>query len=148
MQRCTVANQAPSVVVDNWASATKAAAPKYVAGVRATTKNPGELAAQAADKYQTGVMEAVSSGRYAEGCRSVSPQQWKDACEKTGSQRISSGVDKGKPKMQVFMAEFLPAQAAITDQVRQMPSGDLEQRIARMTAQVRATAALKGRFRR
>lgn len=140
--------QPAGVVADQWAAQTKAAAPKYVAGVQATTKNPGELAAQAADKYASGVQDAVSSGRYAAGCRSVSPQQWKEACAKTGAQRISSGVDKGKPKMQVFLAEFLPAQDAITQAVRAMPSTTLEDRIARSAAQIRATAQLKGRFRK
>ena len=137
-----------AAVLDKWASATKASAPMYIAGVRATTANPGELAAQAQDKYQIGVQEAVSSGRYAEGCRSVSPAQWKDACEKTGSVRISSGVDKGKPKMQAFLSEFLPAQEAITSEVRSMPSTTLEDRLARMVAQARKTAELTFRRRK
>lgn len=140
--------QPASVVADYWAAATKAAAPKYTAGVQSTTKNPGELAAQAKDKYQQGVIDAVQSGRYEEGCRSVSPAQWKEACIKTGAPRISSGVDKGKPKVQVFMAEFLPAQEQITQATRAMSSATLDDRLNRMVAQARATAALKGRFRR
>jgi len=135
-------------VTDKWASQTKASAPNYVAGVRGCTKNPGELAAQAQDKYAAGVQEAVSSGRYAEGCRSVSPAQWKDSCEKIGAQRISSGVDKGKAKAAAFFAEFLPQLQSITEQVNAMPSLTLEDRIAKSAAQQRAVAALKMRGRR
>lgn len=135
-------------VLDKWASQTKASAPLYIAGVRATTANPGELAAQAQDKYAAGVQEAVQSGRYAEGCRSVTPAMWKEACEKTGSVRISSGVDKGKPKMQTFLSEFLPAQEAITQEVKAMPSMTLEDRLSRMVAQARKTAEFKFRRRR
>lgn len=138
----------PQQVADKWASQTKASTASYVAGVRGCTVNPGELAAQAQDKYAAGVQEAVSSGRYADGCRSVSPSQWKDACEKTGAQRISSGVDKGKAKATTFFAEFLPQQAIITEQTRAMPSTTLDDRIARMVAQARATASLKMRGRR
>ena len=137
-----------SVVLDKWASNTKGSTQSYIAGVRATTANPGELAAASADKYAEGCREAVASGRYQDGCRSVSPAQWKDACEKTGAPRISSGVDKGRAKMQVFLAEFLPQQEAITAQVRQMPSSTLEQRLDRMVAQARLTSQIRVRGRR
>ncbi len=137
-----------SVVLDKWSANTKGATQSYIQGVRATTANPGELAAAAADKYASGCADAVASGRYQDGCRSVSPAQWKDACEKTGAQRIASGVDKGKAKMQVFLAEFLPQQESITQQVRAMPSNTLEDRLQRMVAQARMTAQLKMRGRR
>ena len=137
-----------SQVLADWEAKTKASGAKYVAGVRACTVNPGELAAAAQDKYAAGVQDEVSSGRYAEGCRSVSPAQWKDACEKTGSARISTGVDKGKAKMAAFLAEFLPQQEAITQEVRAMPSTTLEDRLQRMVAQARKTAELQLRRRR
>jgi hypothetical protein len=138
----------PQQVADKWASQTKASTGNYIAGVRGCQVNPGELAAQAQDKYAAGVQEAVSSGRYADGCRSVSPSQWKDACEKTGAQRISSGVDKGKAKAATFFAEFLPQQAVVTEQTKAMPSTTLEDRLARMVAQARGVAALRMRKRR
>jgi hypothetical protein len=135
-------------VLEKWAANARGASSAYVAGVRGTTSNPGELAAQAADKYATGCAEAVASSRYQDGCRAVSPAQWKDACEKIGVPRLGTGIDKGKPKMQAFLQEFLPAQSAVTEQVKAMPSNTLEDRLARMVAQARGTAALKRRGRR
>lgn len=138
----------PGSVLDKWAANTKASTVSYTNGVRAYQGNPGELAAQAQDRYALGVQAAVASGAYADGCRSVSPQAWKDACEKTGAPRISSGVDKGKAAMGVFLAEFLPAQAQITSETKAMPSTTLEDRLARMVHQARATAGLSFRRRR
>src|SRR5689334_17802100 len=59
------------------------------AGVQAVTVSPTQLAAQAVDKYQQGVMDAVNSGRYVAGLQSVSNADWQ-----------RSMLDKGIPNMQ------------------------------------------------
>ena len=56
-------------------------------------------------------------------------------------QNVANGArTKGQPKMQAFMSSFLPFLSGVTQRTRAMPSGGLENGIARMNAQARAVA--------
>ncbi len=134
-----------SNIVKKWKTNAKQSAPSYIDGIRGTTVNPMQEAVKAIPRYLQSVQEAVSSGRMQARLEAVSPAQWKDACEKIGAPRISSGIDKGEAKYLAFQTEFKPQQDAIRDEVRSMPKSNLAERLQRMMVMAQKQAELRGR---
>lgn len=118
-------------VVQKWARNTQAGVPAYKAGVMAVTVNPMEKAAQSAELYAQKVQEAVQSGRYQAGCRSVSLGDWQQAAAEKGSARITQGVTAAIPKQQQFYSQLLPYTDRVKATIAAMPKmseSDSEQR--------------------
>ena len=130
----------PQQAAEKWASRTASATGDWERGVQNVTQAPGAAAAAAKDKWAAGV--AAAKDRFAANSQAVSLTEWKSRAV-TKSSRYSQGTEAAKPKMQTFLQTFLPAQEAITNSVRAMPSTTPEQREARMIAQMRQTRALR-----
>lgn len=132
-----------SQVTMKWAANTKAAQKAYVDGINAVEVSPTELAAQKVDKYLQGVQDAAQSGKYANGLRSVSLNEWKTQAVQKGAGRIAAGVTAATPKMQAVMADLLPKIAQVQQVVRAMPDTTLEERLARMNENARRMSQIK-----
>lgn len=135
MARMTAAQAA-----EKWRSRTAGATGDWERGVQNVAQAPGAAAAAAKDKWAAGVANARE--KFATNSQAVSLSDWKQRAVAKSS-RYSQGTEAAVPKMQTFLAEFLPVQEGITNQVRSMPSTTPEQREARMLAQMRETRKFK-----
>lgn len=133
-----------NAAVEKWQRNMINAGESVKAGVAAVQESPMAKAAAQADRYVSGVQQAVASGKWQQGLQSVSLQQWKDAVV-AGIPAMTAGVTKAKPKMQAFMQAFLPYVDSVAQQVRNMPKGGVENGIARASAMIRALADFKYR---
>lgn len=133
----------PQQAADNWANGMANAGTKMRAGIEAVTTNPMETAAGRVDAYVAGVQRAASNGKYQAGLRRVTLQDWKRAMIDKGLGRIAGGAQAGKPKMQQFLAEFLPYVETVKASLP--PRGSLDQNIQRMIQQVQGNAAFRRR---
>jgi maltooligosyltrehalose synthase len=132
----------PNAAAQRWAQNLGASTQKITDGINGVQQAPGQAAAQQSQAYVQGVTRSVDKWRT--NVAAVGLQEWKDAAINKGVARIASGAQAAQPKFAQFMTQFLPH----VNQVKStLPArGDLEQNIARMTAQVRGTA--KFRYRR
>lgn len=121
--------------------------PKVKAGIAAVTESPGDKAAAAADRYAAGVAKAVETGRYAEGCRSVSLEEWKRLATEKAS-RIQQGVKEAEGKMVNFLAQLLPYAQQVKREIASMPKGTLADSIARSTAAIEKMSQFRYRKRK
>ena len=126
-------------ILQKWKMNTGNSTTAYKAGVMAVTENPAAKAAAASEKYRTGVMAALDSGKYQRGLSRVTLQSWQQAAATTGATRLASGVAKGEAKMNAFLTQFVPFQQSVTASVRAMDSSTPEAREQRMLEQVRRT---------
>lgn len=126
----------PSDVVAKWTRNMQGSIPTIKAGVMAVTASPMEAAAQAADRYAAGVQQAVQSGTYQAGLRSVSLADWQDATANKGTARINAGVQAAQTKMTNFMNQLLPFTARVKQTIGAMPKGQPADSDARMLAAV------------
>lgn len=124
----------PDKAAERWQQGMQGAGQKYTEGIQGTTENPMEKAAQNQAGYVNGVMEAANSGKWAAGLRRVSLQQWKDQAIKVGAQRLATGAIAARPKMQAFLAQFLPHLESGVARVRSMPASNYEERKQRAVA--------------
>ena len=119
-----------------WAQNLGAAQTRYTDGIKSVTTAPNALAAQAADRYLSGVQQSMP--KYVSANQAVTLQAWQAASTGKGAQRLASGATAAQPKMaQVFTSLF-----PFIEQVRgSLPArGDLEQNIARSAAFQRGMA--------
>lgn len=136
-----MAHGSPADVAADWSSKLSGSTEKVRRGVEAVSVAPGEKAAQAADLWIRRVQE--SRTKWADRVRSVSLGDWKQAMTEKGLARIASGAQAAQPKMERFLAEFLPHVDAVAQRVRAMPKGSIEESIARAAAQIRGNATFK-----
>lgn len=122
----------PASVAAKWARAMQGATQSMKDGVSAVTEAPGAKAADAQDRYLSGVQAAVDSGKFANNSRAVSLESWRQAYLTKGVPRVSAGVTAAQPLMQDFMSQLLPVAQASSRDVASMAKGTLEDSKARM----------------
>lgn len=118
-------------VVQRWADRGSASGDTVRAGVNAVTESPMEKAAAAKDRWLQGVQRAAQNGKYENNLRAVSLQDWKTAMLNKGIPNMQNGYAQGKAKFQRFMNAFLPFARQVSDEVKQMPKGTIQQSIDR-----------------
>lgn len=120
---------------------------KYIQGVNAVTESPMAAAATTAklDYYRRRCEESVTSGYRARRLLAVPLSRYKENAVNIGAPRIQSGADKGVPKMQAFAARFLPVYAQIKQRVRQMPSGGIDEALAKVRVSIEMLQAAAGK---
>lgn len=83
------------------------------------------------------LLEALESGKWANGLKRVSLEEWKQKMIDLGLNRVASGLDANKKKVEEFAAQLLPHIEAGQKLIEKMPDVTLEDSINRMTAFIR-----------
>ena len=122
---------------------TKAALEDMRAGVNAVTVSPTLKAAAKADKMKARLVEAIDSGKWAEGLKRVSLEEWKDKMLKLGVSRVSQGLDENRGKIEAFAAQLLPYIDAGIPKINSMPDVTLEDSIQKMAEWSRYMSKMK-----
>lgn len=120
----------PEQAAANWASKLAGSTDRIKAGIQAVTVSPGTLAAKASSTWAQNT--AAAQSKYQRNVGNVTLQQWQDAALNKGVARIPSGATSGQPKMQAFMAQFLPAVSAAVQALP--PRGSFDQNVQRSVA--------------
>lgn len=137
-----------SLIAAKWVRGMQNSTASAKDGAMAVSTAPGAKAAAASELYRRKVMEAVDTGRYQDGCMSVSLQQWQDAYVNKGIPRISTGATQAQPKVQRFLDFWLPIVEASKQQIASMPKGTPEDAKARMLANFENLSRQKYKGRR
>lgn len=121
-----------ATLAQTWVTKMGQSVDKYKSGVQGLTVNPMEKAAAAADKMLAGVQDAVQSGRWAGSLRKKSFADWKQQTASTGGDRLASGARAAQGKMQAHLTAWLPVAEQIKQEAAGMPSGGIEDSIAKV----------------
>lgn len=133
-------------VAAKWVTNTSNAGAAMKAGVMAVTTAPTATAAQHLDRYQAGVLQAVSSGSMAAALNKVSLSDWQQAMVTKGIARVPQGVQAAKGKVQTFMDSWLPYQAQLQSRIAAMPKNSLADSQARANFAIQYNAAYSKRL--
>lgn len=136
-----MAQRDPAFVAQKWAQNLGASTESIRQGVQAVTESPMEKAARNVDGWVAGVNR--SRDKFQAGLRRRTLGDWQSSMIEKGIPRVSTGATAAQPKMQAFMAEFLPHVERVAQQVRSMPKGGIDNGIARATAQIRGNAQFR-----
>lgn len=137
-----MARVTPDQAAAKWQQRLSAASAQIQDGVNGVTVAPGAKAAQSADLWLQRV--TASRDKWAKNVAAVSLEDWRSKMINVGIPRIAQGAQANQPKVQAFMAKFLPYLDQGVAQVKAMPKGTLADSIARATAMIQHNAAYKG----
>lgn len=127
----------PEQFADKHNRRTKAALEDMRAGINAVSEAPTAKAAAKQEKMRQRLMEALESGKWANGLKRVSLDEWKQKMLDLGVNRVASGLDANMKKVQDFAAQLLPHIEAGQKAIEKMPDVTLDDSINRMTAFIR-----------
>lgn len=133
-------------VAAKWVRNTSQATEALKAGVANVTTAPTASAAQALDRYLSGVQNAVSSGKMAAALNAVSLQDWQTAMTTKAVARIPAGVAAAQQKFTTFMDKWLPYQQQLSQRVAAMPKGSVADAQARSSYAIAYNAAFSKRL--
>lgn len=119
----------PAQYAEKWATRTGAASADYARGVRAVTQAPGAKAAAKKADYIARVNE--NANKWAQKVGAVSLSDWQEMAATKGATNLATGVQAARPKMQAAATKLLSTVETVRQQVKAMPGGTLEQRLAR-----------------
>lgn len=140
-----MARVTPEEFQEKHARRLKASTPDITRGVERVTKNPCELAAAKQDKMLAKLTESVTSGKWADGLKRVTLDEWKTKMIEKGVARIGPGIDGARDKVIDFASALLPHVDAGVDKVQRMPDLTLDDSINRVGTFLRHMAEFKRR---
>ena len=137
--------KSPQEVASKWSRNLTNSTEAIRQGVDSTTVAPSQKAIAAIDRMVAGVQRAAADGSIKRGLERVSLSDWQSAMLNKGLQRIAGGAAAAQPKVEAFMAEWLPYEEAGVRKLESMPRGDLEQNIGRAVEMMRHNSQFKRR---
>ena len=130
----------PQSIQEKWLRNITQATPDVKAGIARVTQAPGQAAAAQATVWQNNTIAAADKWKTNVG--SVSLSSWQQSAT-AGVDRIAQGAAAKQDKMGRHLASFIPHLERGMAQVNAMPSGNLEQNLARMVAMARHNASYR-----
>lgn len=127
----------PQEFAEKWANRASAASSDYVAGAQRTDKDPTALAIAALPRMKQRVIEAIDSGKVANGLRRSGKQGWIDGIVTKGANNYASGVMASKGKVERAAGPLLSYIAAGQSRLASMPANTDAEREARMLSFIR-----------
>lgn len=122
-----------------YAAAAGTAQTRWSEGIQSTTKDPGQLAAQAINKYLTNVTQAATSGYTARRMQEGSAKWKPNSLAKASN--YATGVQQGQNAYVQGYQNFWNAVGGQFQAIQQMPKNNLSDSIAKMTAWVQLAAS-------
>lgn len=130
----------PSAGADKWARNLGASTQDIAAGIDRVTTAPGQKAAASSGKWLAKVTQAEP--KFKTNVAAVSLASWQ-ASAKDGVNRVASGANAKKGKMESFATEFYAHLDRGAAAINAMPTNTVEDGIAKSAAQIRHNANFK-----
>ena len=138
-----MAKLTPEQFQEKHARRLKGAIEDMRAGVERVTSSPTAAAATKKEKMRAGIQAAIDSGKWEQGLKRVTLDEWKSKMVDKGLGRVAAGIDAAADKVRSFAAELLPYQDKLSSDVSKMPDLTLEDNINRMTTFIRGMSKFK-----
>lgn len=122
-----------TMTVNNWVNAAGSAQTAFVAGVEGTSIDPTQAAIAAEGALLSNFAQSVQSGRWRRNLAAVGKAGWQ-AATVAKANNYATGIQAGRTAYEQSMSTWLPIIQQTAAQVRQMPSGTLQQNLARANA--------------
>jgi len=112
-------------------------------GIMNVTVAPTQLAAAKQAKMLARLTESVINGKWANGLKKVTLEDWKTKMIDKGLNRVAGGIDSASDKVIDFAGQLLPAITNAQGKISSMPDMTLEDSINRMNTFVREMAKFR-----
>jgi len=127
-----------AVTTAKWLANYQGASQAMTDGANAVTVAPGQLAAAQVQKWITKLQ--ASQNKWVERVGNVTLAEWKQSYISLGIQRGQAGAASKQANFTNFYTQYYAFLNSVLPQIQQMPTTNLQQSIAKMTAMVTASA--------
>ncbi len=127
----------PQEITDKQIANLKNAKGYIKKGVERLKEAPGKKAAEKADKMLAGITRAVQDGVWQERVAAVPLSEWQDSMNSKGIDRIGTGIEAARKKVEQFHVELSSFQATIAREMESLPDLTPEDRDTRMLYQTK-----------
>ncbi len=138
-----MAKLTPQEFANKLSSRLRAAVDDIRKGVERVSDAPTRRAAAKKEKFRNGINSAIDSGAWERGLQAVSLEDWKSKMLNKGVNRVATGIEDAKPKIEAFAAKLMAHQDSLKAEIERMPDNTLEDRIARAQAWIRGMAKFR-----
>jgi hypothetical protein len=122
----------PARATEKYMRNTAAATGDYVYGMQNPRRNPKQAALAAAGKWANRVQQAIQRDSFRKGVGSYDEAAALQAATSDGGGAYAAGIQKRGAKIAAAFQRVIPAIAAVSGQVQQMPQDNEAQRTQRM----------------
>lgn len=128
-----------TTVAAKWSRNAAAAQQDYVDGVQTTDKDPTALAITAIPYMRQRIIDAIDSGKVANGLRRVGKTGWQSATlAKAGN--FATGVGAAETKVRDAFGPLLAYESTLQSRIDAMPNATLQDRVNRAVAWIQGMA--------
>lgn len=124
---------------------TKAALEDMRRGISNVTEAPTLKAAAKADKMKSRLVESIDSGKWQDGLKRVTLEQWKEKALNVGVNRVSAGLDANKAKVESFAEALIPHIESGQSIMKNLPDLTIEDSINKASEWIRHMSKFKRR---
>lgn len=136
-------------IAQKWADKTAAATDQLKNGVMAVDKAPSFSAVEQAQVWIDKLNQSFREQTWQDALTAVTLQDWQNAMITKGIPVIADRVRKAVGKYQKFIDAYMNwFKLNVQPQLDSTPRGTLEQNISRATLVIRASAAMRGKFKK
>jgi hypothetical protein len=112
-------------------------------GVEKVTESPTLKAANKKDKMKARLVAAIDNGKWSDGLKRVTLEEWKEKMGTKGVNRVAEGITGAREKVEAFASQLLPAVEAARNKIASMPDLTLEDSLSRMQTYIREMAKFR-----
>ena len=138
-----MARLTPAEFQEKHARRLKGATEDMRRGIDRVDVNPCDLAVAKQDKMLANLTASVQSGKWADGLKRVSLEDWKRKARDVGVNRVAAGIDAAKDKTIAFAEQLLPHIDRERAKLAGMADITLDDNINRMTSFIRGMSNFK-----
>lgn len=125
-------------ISENWQSKMKSAVSRITTGVNNVSTSPMEKAANAKEKWLTGIQNAANNGTWENGLRSVTLSDWKSRTINKVQTNLATGVDNAMTKRRTFDTWLVENLNQVLPEIDALPTTTKEDNINKAVAYMRA----------
>lgn len=131
-----------------WKAGVQGSSEKFKAGVARPKRDPIQAALAHEDKMLANFQESVTSGRWRDNLSAVSMSQWQQAMIARGLPAMLNNLAEKAKAQEEFGRRWGPYLDQIKDELANMPTNTVADKMAKIQRNMEHAMAAKGRFRR
>lgn len=130
----------PEQIADKYQRGVAGAGQDYLNGVQAPSRPWAAATVASAQRWQTGIQQAISDNKFQRGVQAAGDAKWQTRAADIGAQRYTQAATTAAAAYAQIAARIMAAGSAASQAAGAMPNATQDQRIQRAVAAMKATS--------
>lgn len=127
-------------IVEKYQRGIQGAGADYAAGVQSPSKPWQASTIAGAERWRTGIQEAINNRSFEKGVNAAGDQKWQQRAASLGAQRYAASASEAAAAYQKQAQKIMAAASTARSAAAALPNATMEQRLQRATTAMRASS--------